>query len=314
MNDIPLNQLFRAEAISDDTRSVNARLASNIAAHPAPTSLTEARNAFAHGLAGIPASPKSPAARTLSITGPGGKLELRILVPDKVRGAYLHIHGGGWAVGTNDMWDDRLERLGREAGFACVSVDYRLAPEHVFPAAVDDCVAAAIWLLDHAEAEFGTRQLAIGGESAGAHLSVLALLRLRAIGRLEAFRAANLLYGCYDLSLTPSIYRAHGTPVIDRSAVEGFVAGFRGNAELCDPAISPLYADLTDLPPALFSVGTLDPLADDTLFMHRRWQTAGSEAELAVYPGGVHGFDALEGELAEAANLRCSAFLRQKLS
>lgn len=310
--DLPL--LFGAEAISGDTRAVNARLTSEIAARPTPASLEEVRHAFVHGLAGIPAAPKSPAAQTLSISGPGGEISLRILVPDEVRGAYLHIHGGGWMVGTNDMWDDRLERLGREAGLACVSVEYRLAPEHVFPAAVDDCVAAALWLLDHAEARFGTRQLAIGGESAGAHLSVLTLLRLREVGRAAAFGAANLAYGCYDLSLTPSIRRAQGTPVIDRASVETFVAGFRGTADLRDSAISPLYADLADLPPALFSVGTLDPLVDDTLFMHRRWQAAGNEAELAVYPGGIHAFDSLEGELANAACLRASAFLRDRLS
>ena len=143
---------------------------------------------------------------------------------------------------------------------------------------------------------------------------MLTLLRLRDLGRLTAFKSANLLYGCYDLSLTPGIRRAHGTPIIDRSAVEGFAEGFRGEADLRDPDISPLYADLADLPPALFSVGTLDPLVDDTLFMHRRWQAAGNQAELAVYPGGVHGFENLQGELAEAANQRCHAFLRERFS
>ena len=314
MTDLPLSRLFGTEAISADTRAVNARLASSMAARPAPTSLAEAREAFANGRAGIPASPRSPHAGTLAISGPGGAIGLRVLVPNVVRGAYLHIHGGGWVTGTNDMWDDRLERLGRDAGLACVSVDYRLAPEHVFPAAVDDCVASALWLIDRAETEFGTGQLAIGGESAGAHLSVLTLIRLREMGHTGAFRAANLLYGCYDLSLTPSTRRAKETPVLDRSAMEGFVAAFRGDAEARDPAISPLYADLTGLPPALFSVGTLDPLADDTLFMHRGWQTAGNEAELAVYPGGVHGFDTLDGELSDAAHLRCGSFLRQRLA
>jgi acetyl esterase/lipase len=314
MTEVPVDQLFRPDAISPDTKAVNIRLAKTLAAVPLTTDLAAIRHTFAHGLAGIPASPKAAAARTLTIARPGGHVALRILVPDEVRGVYLHIHGGGWMVGTNDMWDDQLQRLGREAGLACVSVEYRLAPEHVFPAAVDDCMAAAAWLIDQAEAEFGTRWLAIGGESAGAHLAVATLLRLRATDQAWAFQAANLLYGCYDLSLTPSARQAQGTPVIDRSSIERFVDAFRGETDVRDPTLSPLYASLADMPAALFSVGTLDPLVDDSLFMHRRWQAAGNEAEIALYPGGVHGFNSLEGELAESANDRCSVFFRQRLT
>lgn len=313
MIDQPLRELFLSTAVSADTRAVNSRLAATLAAQPPPTNLVAIREAFARGLAGIPASPKSPRARTTTIPGPGGDIPMRILAPDQVRGAYLHLHGGGWIVGTNDMWDGPLERLGREVGLACISVGYRLAPEHAFPAAVDDCVAAALWLLDHAEEEFGASWLAIGGESAGAHLAVATLLRLREAGRGGSFRAANLLYGMFDLSLTPSVRRANATPVIDRAACEGFVAAFCGKADVRVPSISPLYADLAGLPPALFSAGTLDPLVDDSMFMHMRWQASGNESELAVYPGGVHGFNSLEGTLSEAANLRVSGFLRKRM-
>ncbi len=313
MNDVALPELFRPEAVSANTRSINEGLSARLAAGPRPPDLGALREAFARGLTGIPASAKSPHARTRTIPGPGGDIPLRILVPDAVRGAYLHIHGGLWMIGTNDMWDGQLERLGREAGLACVSIDYRLAPEHTFPAAVDDCVAAALWLIDHAETEFGTSRLTIGGESAGAHLSVATLLRLRDEGYADAFDATNLLYGCYDLSLTPSARRATGTIILDRTTYEGGVAAFRGRTDPRDPTLSPLYADLTGLPPALFSVGTLDPLVDDSLFMHMSWQAAGNKSELAVYPGGLHGFNALDGELAEAANRRVETFLHTRL-
>jgi acetyl esterase/lipase len=308
-----LLEAFRPDAISADTLAVNEKLIDTLAHLPEMKDLAATREAFAAGRAGLPASPKSPHARTIEIAGPGGPIGLRILAPDVIRGVFLHIHGGGWMIGTNDMWDDQLVRLGREAGLACVSVEYRLAPEHVFPAAVDDCVAAALWLIEHAEAEFGTSALAIGGESAGAHLTAATLLRLRELGKANAFRAANLMFGCYDLSLTPSIRRAAGTPFVDRASVDRFATTFLGGMDARDPAVSPLYADLSNLPPALFSVGSSDPLVDDSLFMHMRWQAAGNESELAVYPGGVHGFNSLGGELADAANHHVGLFLRSKL-
>jgi acetyl esterase/lipase len=268
------------------------------------------REAYANGTLTLPVSPRSPNARAASITGPGGEIGLRMFVPPEVRGAYLHLHGGGWKAGTNDMWDNHLEQLSRETGMAVVSVDYRLAPEHPFPAAIDDCVAAAQWLIERARPEFGADWLAIGGESAGAHLAASTLIRLRDAGQGGAFGAVSLMYGCFDLSLTPSMRRGEGTPILDRKGVEALAAGFCGAADPRDPRVSPLYADLSGLPPALFTVGTLDPLLDDTLFMYMRWLAAGNAAELAVYPGGVHAFNFLEGELAEAANRALIQFIR----
>lgn len=304
-----LRDLFRPEAIGADTRAVNDRLAATLAVIDPPADLAGLREAYSLGRLGLPASPKSPRARTMTIPGPAGPIALRILTPQTIRGVYLHIHGGGWMVGSNDTWDDKLELFGREAGLVSISLDYRLAPEHVFPAAVDDCVAVASWLVDHAQAEFGSSWLSIGGESAGAHLAAATLLRLREAGRASAIRAANLLFGCFDLSLTPSARRAEGTAFVDRAGLEQFTAVFGGGIDLRDPAISPLYADLRDLPPALFTVGSIDPLVDDSLFMHMRWQAAGNLSRLAVYPGGTHGFNSLEGDLSRAANEGMARFL-----
>ncbi|WP_068874175.1 MULTISPECIES: alpha/beta hydrolase [unclassified Phenylobacterium] len=309
----PSDDLFRPEAISDETRAVNAALAAKLAAITPPPDLATLRTDYAAGRLSLPVSPRSPHARTLTIPGPRGDIGLRILAPADPSGAYLHLHGGGWTAGTNDMWDAPLELIGRESGLAAVSVDYRLAPEDPFPAGLDDSVAAARWLVAHAKAEFGASWLAIGGESAGAHLAAATLLRLRDAGEAEAFRAANLMYGCFDLSLTPSMRRAQATLVLDRPRVEALVEGFRGGVDPRDPALSPLYADLRDLPPALFSVGTLDPLLDDSLFMHARWQAAGNRSTLAIFPGGVHGFHMLEGALAQSANTGVARFLRDAL-
>ncbi|KJS55237.1 alpha/beta hydrolase [Streptomyces rubellomurinus subsp. indigoferus] len=222
-------------------------------------------------------------------------VKVRTFVPDQVDGVYLHIHGGGWAFGSADGQDERLWRLAVQARLAVVSVEYRLAPEHPFPAGPDDCEAAARWLVDHAATEFGTGRLLIGGESAGAHLSVLTLLRLRdRHGITGAFRAAHLLFGPYDLSMTPS-QRLFGSRRLlsNTDALHGsyglFTPGM-GPEERRDPEVSPLFADLAGLPPARIVVGSEDPLLDDSLFLAQRWRAAGAPVQLGVVAGAMHGF------------------------
>ncbi|HZU80571.1 MAG TPA: alpha/beta hydrolase fold domain-containing protein, partial [Acidimicrobiales bacterium] len=194
------------------------------------------------------------------------------------------------------------------------SVDYRLAPEHPFPAGPDDCESAALWLLDAAGPEFGTERLLVGGESAGAHLAALTLVRLRdRLGSVERFAGANLVFGQYDMSGTPSVRRwgprnlVISTPIIEWFA-DNFLPGLSAE-ERRRPGISPLFADLSGLPPALFTVGALDPLLDDSLFMHARWQGAGNSSELRVYPESPHGFTAFPSRMAQMAQAEQLAFL-----
>ncbi|MFF0585831.1 alpha/beta hydrolase [Streptomyces sp. NPDC003781] len=243
-----------------------------------------------------------------------GGVKVRAFVPDHVDGVYLHIHGGGWAFGSADGQDEKLWRLAVEARLAVMSVDYRLAPEHPFPAGPDDCEAAARWLVDHAEAEFGTGRLLIGGESAGAHLSVLTLLRLRdRHGITGPFRAAHLAFGPYDLSMTPS-QRLFGSRRLlsnsdsVRGSYELFTPGM-GPEERRDPEVSPLYAGLTGLPPARFVVGTQDPLLDDSLFLAQRWQAAGVPVQLGVVAGAMHGFTLFRSTITAREQQREREFL-----
>jgi acetyl esterase/lipase len=187
-----------------------------------------------------------------------------------------------------------------------------LSPEHPFPAGPDDCESAAAWLVKNAQAEFGTDVLTIGGESAGGHLAALTLLRMRDRYGYTGFRGANLVYGVFDLSMTPS-QRAFGNRrlVLRTIDMQQFYNAFLPTVtDRQAPHISPLYADLAGLCPALFTIGTQDALVDDTLFMHARWVAAGNEAELAVYPGGAHGFTLFPNRLAEEAGARSEAFLR----
>ena len=130
----------------------------------------------------------------------------------------------------------------------------------------------------------------------------------------SAFRAANLVFGAFDLSMTPS-QKAFGNErlVLRTKDIVKFCEAFLPHdQDRRDTDVSPLYADLRGLPPALFTVGTRDALLDDSLFMHARWLAAGNRAELAVYPGGAHGFTLFPAfGLAEAANARSCAFLAE---
>jgi acetyl esterase/lipase len=204
-----------------------------------------------------------------------------------------------------------LERVNNQVGLACVSVEYRLAPEHPYPAAPDDCESAALWLAKNAKAEFGSDVLAIGGESAGATLSAVTLLRMRDRHGFTGFRAANMVYGVFDLSLTPSVRRFGNERLVMRTVdMEQFVNAYLPRVtDVRDPDMSPLYGDLRGLPPALFTVGTRDAVLDDSLFMYGRYVAAGNTAELAVYPGGAHAFAPFPIAIAQQANARMDAFL-----
>jgi len=244
-------------------------------------------------------------------------LKLRILKGERVRGVLLHFHPGGLTMGAPAMADASNSHLARTCGLAVASVDYRLAPQHPHPAAVDDCEAAALWLLEQAPAVFGTDRLLIGGESAGALLAVLTLLRLRdRHGAARRFRGALLAVGCFDLSMTPSQRRSTDALFLSPERLRATrAAAFPGlDGELLrDPSISPLYAGLAGLPPAIFSVGTHDAVLDDSLFMAARWQAAGNVAELQVYPEGTHLFMSLPTRMAAEAWRRVATFVERQL-
>jgi acetyl esterase/lipase len=300
--------------VLDETRAFNEQLGRLLATLPAAESVpVEAtRRARYEGRGIFPAPVFLPEARWLD----AGGVRVRVVAPDAPRGVYLHLHGGGWTLGAADLQDALFAFLAEQTGLAVASVDYRLAPEHPYPAGPDDCETAARWLLDRGAAEIGAPAVfAIGGESAGAHLAAVTLLRLRdRHGIAGAFEAANLFYGAYDLRGTPSRLRFTDALVINGPfmdwCTENFLPGVAESARR-DPDISPLYADLHSLPRALFTVGSLDPLLDDSLFMAARWEAAGNDAELVVYEDGVHGFNAFPIELGRRANEAQAAFLSQ---
>ncbi len=304
--------MTEAEMLAE-TRAFNELLAAALATEPSITTMPPevTRRARREGRGVFPPLVFAEGARTVAIPGRDGEIALRIVEAESPRGAYFHLHGGGWTLGSADGQDLLLEEIARETGMTAISVEYRLAPEHPFPAGPDDCEDAALWLLGN-----HTGRLAIGGESAGAHLAVLTLLRLRDVHGISprAFSAANLVFGPYDLSGTPS-HRLWGDRelLLSSSVMDWFVDCFlpgKTLEERRDPAISPLYAELHDLPPALFSCGTWDPLLDDSLFMFARWQQAGNDAALSLWPEGVHAYTAFPIEIGRRSRAEQIAFLR----
>ena len=306
---------FDPAAIPAETLALNKEIIARLEAEPTGLTIQEVRARRLQGLGAFPQPPKSPRATTIRIDGPGGKLDLRVIAPDKPRGIFYHIHGGGWSIGANDQLDPVLERFADNCGMACLSVEYRLAPEHQYPAGPDDCEAAALWILREGTKRFGTSKLAIGGESAGAHLSAVTLLRLRDKHKVAPFSAALLNYGCFDLGMTPSA-RNWGEEklVLPTSTIVGFRKCFLApGTDTDNPDVSPLYADLHGMPAALFTCGTRDSLLDDTLFMAPRWLAAGNAAELALYPGACHGFVSIDFAQRDAAVTRMEKFLLEHI-
>ncbi len=311
------------EQLLAETRAFNAELERLLATMPSVHTLPpeQTRLARREGRGIYPAPVFLPQARRIEIAGPAGPVPLRIIAPEtESAGAFLHLHGGGWTLGDADMQDPRLSRLANETGLTVVSVGYRLAPEHPYPAGPDDCEAAALWLLgEQGQATIGAPgPVAIGGDSAGAHLAVVTLLRLRdRHGIRGAFAAAVLEYGAYDLSMTPS-QRLWGERnlVLSGPIITWFGDQFLPRHDLeqrRDPDISPLFADLDDMPPAIFTIGTADPLFDDSVFMEARWRAAGHPAELRIWPEAPHGFISLPMSVADAALSVQHDFLRRTL-
>jgi acetyl esterase/lipase len=222
----------------------------------------------------------------------------RIFQPDgPATAVYLHFHGGGMIAGRAAMSDTGNRSLRDRHGMAVVSVDYRLAPEHPYPAGPDDGIAVARWLLEHGEAEFGSDRLLTGGESAGAYMAAAVVLRVRdELGAAHRLVGANLVYGIYDWGRSPSqrgIRPHEGPDLLDPEGIRFYCDSYlpgRTDDERRHPTISPAFADLHGLPSALMSVGTCDHLLDDTLVLATRWAAAGNDVELFVAPDMPHGF------------------------
>ena len=230
----------------------------------------------------------------LSIEGPGGDLALRLYHPGGTapRPLLVYLHGGGWVIGDLEIQDGLCRNLANRSGCAVLSVDYRLAPEHPYPAALDDAWAALEWTAANAaRLDVDAGRIAIGGDSAGGNLAAAAAVRARDRGA-PILRACVVLCGVTDCRTD------------DRSMVElaeGYFVTRERMAWYWDqyapagidrtaPELSPLRADLTGLPPTVVVTAGLDPLKDQGADFARACCDAGVDTVLIHRPGTIHGF------------------------
>ncbi|EYB69101.1 Alpha/beta hydrolase fold-3 [Deinococcus phoenicis] len=295
-----------------------------MAAAPEPGSLEEMRAAVIANSARLPQRPVTIAGtRDLTIPGPASDLPARLYTPEG-EGPFpltVFFHGGGFVAYNIETHDSVCRELCAGAGAAVLSVDYRLAPEHRFPAGVDDAYAALVWASAHGE-DLGAdaSRLAVAGDSAGASLSIACTLRARDEGG-PAIRAQLLVYPATDfvnLDRYPSRRENASGYFLTEERMQFF-----GQMYLSDPAhaahphVSPLHAaDLTGLPPALVLTAEFDPLRDEGVAYAEALNAAGGRATHQPGPGMIHGFANVTALSPAAAALldQAAAWLKAELA
>jgi acetyl esterase len=249
-----------------------------------------------------PASTPSPPAigsvRPVTADGPHGPIPLRVYrpagVPDSTPlPAYVSFHGGGWVIGDLDTHDVLGRQLTAESGASVVSVEYRLAPEHKFPAAIDDAWAATRWVVAHAgELGLDGRRLAVGGDSAGGNLAAVVSLLARDAGG-PSIALQVLIYPVTDVADETGSYREFADGyLLTRDSMRWFIAHYLDTPDrAADWRASPLRApSLAGLPPALVVTAGFDPLRDEGEAYARRLRDAGVRVDSVGYGGMIHGF------------------------
>jgi acetyl esterase len=228
------------------------------------------------------------------IPGPGGDIPIRVYRPHQETGAVLvYFHGGGWVLGNLDTHNGQCRNLAHHAGCVVVAVDYRLAPEHRFPAAAEDAYAATKWVSEHgSELGVDAARLAVGGESAGGNLAAVVCLMARDRSR-PVIRQQWLAYPVIDHSFDTASYRDHSSGVgLERASMEWFWNHYLGAAgDGSSPYASPLRAkDLSGLPPAIVVTAEYDVLRDEGNAYAERLRQAGVPVELRCISGVNHAF------------------------
>lgn len=271
----------------------------------------------------LPRSPILPEieAHDRTIDGPDGPLAVRIYRPPTdapTLPAVLFIHGGGWTVGDLDTYDGqaRMHAAGAEA--VVISVDYRLAPEHPFPAAVEDVWAALLWVTENA-AEIGVdaARIAVAGDSAGGNLSAVVAQSARDAGIALRFQLLWYPSTTFDTSLPSFTENAHA-PILDLASCKGFSRWYVGDLDLTNPPVTliPARGELSGLPAAYIAVAGHDPLRDDGVRYADLLTAAGVPVELHNAETLVHGYLGYAGIVPAAteATERGLAALRAALA
>jgi acetyl esterase len=263
----------------------------------------ELRRAFA-AAAGDVFGPVEPVA-SVEDRETGDGIGVRIYRPvatEALSPALVYFHGGGWVNGSPATHDGIVRALARHSGRAAVSVDYRLAPEHPFPAGLDDAWSATRWVAQAAgDLGIDTERIAVAGDSSGGTLAAVVAHRARDTGlRLDA---QALICPVLDCGFDTLSYQRFATGYgVTRDAMRWYWAQYLGDADGANPEVSPLRAeDLTGLPPAVLLVAGCDPLRDEGLAYAKALGAAGVEVTLLPYEGMIHNFVRLAASIDRAA-------------
>ena len=273
-----------------------------------------------------PEPPRIASVRELQAPGPAGAIALRLYRPllaetsdTRALPVLVYYHGGGWVVGDLDTHDTLCRTLANGAGCAVVSVDYRLAPEHPFPAAVDDCLAATLWVQRNASALLlDADRIAVGGDSAGGNLAAVVAISLRDAGQF-ALAYQLLIYPATDMRCSaPSHVTNASGYLLTRESIAYYHDHYIQNTvdDLNWRASPLLHPDLAGLPPALVLTAGYDPLCDEGLQYAQRLSEAGTRATSICFERQIHGFITM-GRLIDEANSAvnlCAAELRHALA
>jgi len=242
----------------------------------------------------------------LRIPGPGGEIPIRVYTPEAPGPlpVLVYFHGGGWVVCNLDTHDVVCTAIAHRAGAVVVAVDYRLAPEHKFPAAVVDCYAATAWVAANAgQLGVDPKRISVGGDSAGGNLAAVVSIRSRDENG-PAIRSQVMVYPVTDLSsfATPSYAEFAENHYLTKKEMEWFRDLYLRNAEDArNPHASPLLAEnLRGLPPALVITAECDPLRDEGAAYAKRLEDAGVPVTYTCYAGMIHPFFSLSGVIPQA--------------
>jgi acetyl esterase/lipase len=200
--------------------------------------------------------------------------------------AIFYLHGGGYVIGSLTSHRQLVAYIARATGSTALSIDYRLAPEHPFPAAIEDAVTGYRWLLRQG---FSPKRIVIAGDSAGGGLTIATLLALREKG--DPLPAAGIgLSPWVDLTCSSETYRtkAHTDPIVTEEGIQEFVALYLAGQDPKTPLASPLFADLTGLPPLLIQVGSEEVLLEDSIGLDKKARACGVDSRLEVWEEMIH--------------------------
>ncbi|RYF31992.1 MAG: alpha/beta hydrolase [Comamonadaceae bacterium] len=277
----------------------------------ADTAPEQARAGMAARTASRPRGPEIERVFDLRISHPDGELPVRVYRPANPLGVALAFHGGGWLMGNLDSFDATCRHLAAESGLAIVNVDYRLAPEHLFPAAAEDAWIAATWVAAHGhEHDLPVERLAVLGESAGGNLAAGLCLRARDEGGPRIL-AQVLIYPATDARQESASMKQYANGYGQRSAdvTHAFKNyGLGRTAKVDDWRLSPLLAaSHADLPPALVITAECDVVRDDGEAYAARLAEAGVSATCVRYVGMLHTFFGMRGQLDAAGTAQRQA-------